>query len=117
MLCVCGRAATEKHHIVKRSKCKALENCELNIKYLCRECHYRIHHANRYDLDLELRTELQQKLERLFVVDFLSRADIKDVLKINDKELNVLLKTLQCVDYKYRKQDVIKVCLGGRYMY
>ena len=44
MICeICGKVATDKHHIIFKSQ--GGTNNKNNIAYLCRNCHYIIHHG------------------------------------------------------------------------
>ena len=53
---------TESHHIILRSECKPLENCQLNIIRLCNNCHDFLHHdARGYKKLKELKLNFQQK--------------------------------------------------------
>lgn len=108
----------ESHHIVKRSQNSNLINCKLNLIDLC-YIHHRDHkkgvHFNK-ELDRKLKLELQNKLENLFDKDYLTKEEINKILQISEKALNRLIKTLQLHNNKYVKGDVIKVCMGGKYV-
>ncbi|WP_308779612.1 hypothetical protein [uncultured Clostridium sp.] len=116
---VCGTSyGIESHHIVKRSQNANLVNCKLNLIDLC-YIHHRDHkkgvHFNK-ELDRKLKLELQNKLENLFDKDYLTKEEINKILQISEKALNRLIKTLQLHNDKYVKEDVIKVCMGGKYV-
>lgn len=116
---VCGTSyGIESHHIVKRSQNSNLVNCKLNLVDLC-YIHHRDHkkgvHFNK-ELDRKLKLELQDKLENLFDKDYLTKEEINKILQISEKALNRLIKTLQLHNDKYAKGDVIKVCMGGKYV-
>ena len=114
---VCGQRATELHHRVYRSECKPLEHCKINQIYLCREHHrgtYGVHGKYGDKLNKKLKLEFQNKLEMLFDKELLTRDEINEVLKISDKTLERLLKTLSLHKGKYAREDVIRQCMGGK---
>lgn len=114
----CGTSyGVELHHIIFRSEVKALENCKLNHTYLCGEDHrgtYGVHGSKGVALNRKLKLEFQNQLEMLWDKQYLTREEINEVLKISDKALNRLLKTLTLQKDKYIKEDVIRACLGGK---
>ena len=44
----------------------------------------------------------------------LTREEINNILQIDDKALNRLLKRFSIQDYKYIKEDIIRACMGGK---
>ena len=115
--CICGQRATELHHIVFRSQCKPLEHCKLNHIYLCMNCHrgsYGVHDKYGHKLDQKLKLEFQNKLEMLWVKQYLSGEEIQEVLQISEKALDRLLKTVQKSKDKYIRESVIRAVMGGR---
>lgn len=114
---VCGNPYTELHHIMFRSEVKALEHCKLNLVNLCVEHHkgtYGVHGSKGASLNRKLKLEFQNTLEELWDKKYLTREEIKEVLQINDKSLNRLLKRLSLQDDKYIKEDVIRAVMGGK---
>lgn len=114
---VCGNPYTELHHIVFRSEVKALECCKLNLVNLCIEHHkgtYGPHGSKGATLNRKLKLEFQNTLEELWDKQYLTREEINEVLQIDDKALNRLLKRLSLQKDKYIKEDVIRACLGGK---
>ena len=112
---VCGTTqGIEYHHRIYRSHNPNLVNCKLNLVDLC-YIHHRDHkkgvHHNK-ELDQKLKKELQDKLEELFINDYLTREEINEILQISEKALNRLLKTLQINDRVYVKEDVIRAIMG-----
>ena len=108
---VCGNPYTELHHIMFRSEVKTLEYCKLNLVNLCVEHHkgtYGVHGSKGARLNRKL------KLEELWDKRYLSREEINNVLQINDKALNRLLKRLSLQNDKYDKEDVIRACMSGK---
>ena len=110
------RPASEIHHIIYRSHCKALIKSNLNLISLCQQCHAKIHRGKESkELNKKLRLQFQNKLEILFDKQYLTEEEINDVLKINQTALRGLLKTL--IVYKgnlFKREDVIRVCMGGK---
>ena len=114
---VCGNPYTELHHIMFRSEVKTLEHCKLNLVNLCVEHHkgtYGVHGSKGARLNRKLKLEFQNTLEELWDKKYLTREEINNVLRINDKALNRLLKRLSLRDDKYIKEDVIRVCMSGK---
>ncbi len=114
---VCGNPYTELHHIMFRSEVKTLEYCKLNLVNLCVEHHkgtYGVHGSKGARLNRKLKLEFQNKLEELWDKRYLSREEINNVLQINDKALNRLLKRLSLQNDKYDKEDVIRACMSGK---
>lgn len=114
---VCGSPYVELHHIVYRSENKNLENYKLNFVYLCQEHHrgtYGVHGSKGSGLNRKLKLEFQNKLEELLDKQYLTKEEINNILQIDDKALNRLLKRLSLQDDKYIKEDVIRACMGGK---
>ena len=114
---VCGNPYTEAHHIVFRSEVKALECCELNLVALCIDHHkgtYGVHGSKGAALNRKLKLEFQNKLEELWDKQHLTREEINEVLQIDEKALNRLLKRLSLQKDKYIKEDVIRACMCGK---
>ena len=114
---VCGNPYTELHHIMFRSEVKTLEYCKLNLVNLCVEHHkgtYGVHGSKGARLNRKLKLEFQNKLKELWDKRYLSREEINNVLQINDKALNRLLKRLSLQNDKYDKEDVIRACMSGK---
>ena len=109
------RPASEVHHIIYRSHCKALIKSNLNLISLCQQCHAKIHRGKESkELNKKLRLQFQNKLEILFDKQYLTEEDINDVLKISQTALKGLLKTLMTYKEGYKREDVIRTCMGGK---
>ena len=109
------RPASEVHHIIYRSHCKALIKSNLNLISLCQQCHAKIHRGKESkELNKKLRLQFQNKLEILFDKQYLTEEEINDVLKISQTALRGLLKTLMTYKEGYKREDVIRACMGGR---
>lgn len=112
---ICDGFDTETHHIVLRSECKPLENCEMNKIRLCKNCHEYLHHDKEgYKKLKELKLEFQNKLEMIFDKELLPREEIKQGLQIKDKPLDRLLKLIVMQKGMYPREDVIRACMGGK---
>ncbi len=114
---VCGATATELHHIIFRKQNKQLENCKLNYIFLCRRCHRGtngVHGTDGHELNQKLKLHFQNKLEILFVKEYLETKEIKVALGIKNEEVDRLLKTLQTKEGTYFREDVIRACMGGK---
>ena len=110
------RPASEIHHIIYRSHCKALIKSDINLIPLCQICHAKIHRGKKSkELNKKLRLQFQNKLEILFDKEYLTEEEINDVLKISQTALKGLLKTLT-VDKGnlFKREDVIRICMGGK---
>jgi len=106
---------TETHHIILKSICKPLEFCEKNTRELCHGCHNFIHKDRRgYKKLKDLKMEFQNDLEIRFDSRYLTREEIKEVLKIKDKPLDRLLKPLVLKKGMYEREDIIRACMGGK---
>lgn len=92
-----------------------MEKCPLNHVYLCSDCHRgdKGPHNNR-KRDLELKRNLQDKLELLFDKESFTMEEIKEVLKISDNAVIRLCKPLKRTVDKYDREDIIRSCMGGR---
>ena len=109
------RPASEVHHIIYRSRCKALIKSNLNLISLCQQCHAKIHRGKESkELNKKLRLQFQNKLEILFDKEYLTEKEINDVLKISQTALKGLLKTLTVYKEGYKREDVIRACMGGK---
>lgn len=113
----CGTSYNiEGHHIVSRKQCKPLEHCKRNITYLCAYHHrdnIRGVHSNK-NLDKKYKLQFQNYLEMCLDKSYLTREEIKEVLGISDKPLSNLLKTLILYKGLYKREDVIRQCMGGK---
>ena len=109
------RPASEVHHIIYRSHCKALIKSDINLIPLCRMCHAKIHRGKESkELNHKLRLQFQNKLEMLLDKEYLTEKEINDVLKISQTALRGLLKTLMVYKEGYKREDVIRACMGGK---
>ena len=114
-LCKRDVSYTETHHIILRSECKPLVKCEMNKVKLCKYCHEFLHHDSKGYVQLKkMKLEFQNKLEMLFDKEYLTREDVKEVLKISDKPLDNLLKPIVMKKGLYEREDVIRACMGGK---
>lgn len=113
---VCGKQYAELHHIIHRSAAAYLTNVPINFKYLCAEHHRGNSSPHRcHSIDRQYKRELQKKLEALFTNDFYTEDDIRDTLEISKSEAQKLVKRLSLYKEGYKREDVIKRLLGGRF--
>ncbi|MBM7835923.1 hypothetical protein [Clostridium sardiniense] len=108
----------ETHHIVKRGQAKYLEKCKLNLIDLCYE-HHRgtkgVHGKCGSKLDHELKEQFQNDLKLLFGSDIYYTVDqIADKLDISLKDANGLVKFILPNIDKYKGEDIIRSCMGGK---
>ena len=103
------RPASEIHHIIYRSHCKALIKSDINLIPLCQICHAKVHRGKESkELNHKLRLQFQNKLEILLDKEYLTEKEINDVLKISQTALRGLLKTLIVYKEGYKREDVIR---------
>ena len=112
---ICGGRASAYHHIIYRSQNRALIKCTLNLAPLCDKCHRTIHSKNGAELDKELKLYLQNEIELLFLKEYIKEKEIRDTLKINENASRSLLKTLKVYKEGYKREDVIRAIMGGRF--
>lgn len=114
---ICGKPYAETHHVVFRSEVKALEHCKLNLVDLCIDHHkgtYGPHGSKGATANRKYKLEFQNQLEILWDKQYLTKEEINEVLQINDKALNRLLKTLSLQKGLYVREEVIRQCMGGK---
>ena len=116
---VCGSThLVEEHHIIKRGQVPSLINCELNYKYLCYEHHrgtHGIHGKYGSKLDRKLKKGFQKNLQLIFGADiYYTVEQIKERLRIDLRATERLVKTLLPIESKYKGEDIIRACLGGK---
>lgn len=110
---VCQAKPAAVHHIVKRGAAPFLVECIYNMKGLCEKHHRQVHRDA--EMDREFKREMQHKLEFLFYEEYYPIKSIKNILGINDKAISQLVKTIPFYPNKgYKKEDIIKRCMGGR---
>lgn len=114
---VCGRSSgVELHHIVKRSQCRAMIKAPINHVCLCPE-HHRgtkgVHGREGHALDIQLKLALQKELFKLFNKEYYHKDEIEQLLRIDRKDVDMLLKTLRWQQEGYEKIEVVRMCMGG----
>ncbi|RXM53923.1 hypothetical protein DP134_14030 [Clostridium tetani] len=112
---VCGKPNSEKHHIVFRSQQKALEHYQYNIMYLCSEHHRGNNspHKSR-QIDIRYKLQFQKKLFKLFTKEEYTEKEIKEILDISNAAVRRIVKTISRYVDKYKQEDIIRSCMGGR---
>lgn len=116
-MCVCGRAATESHHIMFKSHMKPLEHCKLNQISLCQDCHRGtkgVHGRLGQALNKQLKLKFQSELQKLFTNDYYTFNEIKHLLGISEKTTDRLCKTIKQKKGVFAREDVIRACMGGK---
>ncbi|MGL4108348.1 hypothetical protein [Clostridium sp. LP20] len=73
-----------------------------------------VHGSKGHKLDRLLKLQFQNNLEILWDKRYLTREEIKEVLKVADKPLDRLLKSLILQKDKYVREEVIRACMGGK---
>lgn len=114
---LCGSMnGIQNHHIIHRSQCKQLENCDINQVDLCFSCHDFLHHNRKgYELDYTLKIEFQANIEMLFLGQAFTLDEIKESLEINFNAVYKLSKHMKLEKGKYTRESIILACLGGEY--
>lgn len=115
---LCGDTGnTEWHHVVYKSRCKALENCKYNLIELCINCHggdgFGVHHNKNTDESIKIR--FKTFLEGITIFsDKIEIEQLKKYLEISEKEVNKLCKTLKRYNGKISIEElIINIGLGG----
>lgn len=102
-VCVlCGEGNTELHHIIYKSRCKSLANCEGNLIELCHNCHrgtYGVHNNGKLDKELRdiFKIKCLKSLKSLYG-DIVTVDTLGIYLCISDKEVYKLTKDLRKID-------------------
>jgi len=113
---ICGRVPAESHHIVFRSQNKPMIKAPINHIYLCPKHHREtngVHGKEGHKLDMQLKLQLQKKLFELFDKDYYSKKDIKELLGISNKDVDMLTKMLKHYPRGYKRVDIVRNCMGG----
>ena len=112
---VCGRSNSEAHHIVFRSEAPWMKNISINKIYLCNEHHRGDESPHKSKkVDLQYKRELQAKLKKMFNQQYYTTKDIKNILQTTETETEKIVKTLQRYKEGYKREDIIRRCMGGR---
>lgn len=112
---LCGKSGqTEWHHVVFKSRCKALKDSPLNIIELCISCHrgdVRGVHHNK-EVDKGIKQYLKENI--LSLGEYATIEKIQEHLQIKEKEVNILCKPLKRIGDKIAIEDlIINIGLGG----
>lgn len=112
---ICGKEG-EKHHIVFKSQGGL--DIPINYIYLCSE-HHRgkngPHKNNKVDIIYKLK--LQDKLEKILYKDYYLKKELGDILKINQKQVQMLINDLKKYKKGYNKLEILKKLMGGKLYY
>jgi hypothetical protein len=112
----CGSPIVERHHIIFRSAAGYMVNVPVNFKDLC-PSHHRGNgspHLNKKK-DLQYKQELQAKLNVIFHKDYYTLNEIKEILEISKSETEKVVNKTPIYKEGYKREDIIKRCLGGRF--
>lgn len=116
---ICDCEYAEEHHVVFRSQNHLIIESPINKIYLCAE-HHRgdtgPHGKRGRENDIKYKLELQEKLFKE-IPYYPTEEEIKKVLKIKDKNMYKLLKTIRPVfknGIRYNKEEVIRRIMGGK---
>ncbi|NFF69478.1 hypothetical protein FDF69_20500 [Clostridium sporogenes] len=116
---ICGTSyGVELHHIVFKSECKPLEKCKYNFAYLCWEHHkgdYGPHGKYGEKFNRQLKLGFQNWLENIFTKEYYTLEEIQKELDISQNAARSLSKLMYPVQgIKYKKEDITRVCMGGK---
>ncbi|WP_236896932.1 hypothetical protein [Clostridium beijerinckii] len=113
---LCGSVqGIQNHHVIFRSQCKQLENCELNQVDLCFSCHDFLHHNRKgFELDYALKKEFLSNIEMLFLGKAFTLEEIREYLKINYNAAYKLSKNMKGEKDRYTRDSIILACMGGK---
>ncbi|MGL4571832.1 MAG: HNH endonuclease [Clostridium sp.] len=115
---ICGATNNiQSHHIVTRKQQPALIKCKLNQVDLCINCHTSgpnaVHNGGFKELK-KLKLEKQREYFEVFNEEGYAKEIIKEILGINQKDVDKLLKTIPMINGKYEKEEIIRACMGGK---
>lgn len=114
---LCGKQGFDLHHIVRQSQGGL--DIELNLIYVCRECHMQIHAKKK--LEKMLKRQLKNKLEKLFI--YSKHYSIKEISQIAHIEEDEIEKAMRkgILDWhiidgipKVAGEDIMRWLLGGK---
>jgi predicted XRE-type DNA-binding protein len=91
-------------------------NVPVNFKDLC-PSHHRGNgspHMNKKK-DLQYKQELQARLNVMFHKDYYTLNEIKEILEISKSEAEKVVNKTPIFKEGYKREDIIKRCLGGRF--
>ncbi len=111
---LCGNKATETHHIVFKSQAKFMEDAPNNLIKLCLNHHKEVHGKDGRELDLKLKIAFQERLYKLFDREEYKECDIRQLLGIKQKDIKMMLKHMIMCKGRYRREDIIRTCMGGK---
>jgi len=105
-----------RHHIVFKSHGGL--DFDLNFVYLTYEEHEGNQgpHRNR-DRDLELKTDLQERLFKLFKEDSYSIEEISRLLGKSKRYIDKNFKRVPMAAGRYQREEIIKKLMGGKFYY
>lgn len=112
---VCGKAYSEMHHVIFRSQARYMVNVPINLIPLCIEHHKGNNGPHKLKkVDLQYKKELQATLEKIFIQNYYTTKEIKNILQISESEAGKIVKLLPLGKEGYKRTDIIRRCMGGR---
>ncbi|MBZ4662790.1 MAG: hypothetical protein JG776_472 [Caloramator sp.] len=114
---LCGRQGYDLHHIVRRSQ--GGMDIELNLIYVCRECHTQIH--AKKNIEKMLKRQLKNKLEKLILRN--KHYNIEEISQICGIEIEKIEKAMQKAILKWefvdgvtkaKGEEIIRWLMGGK---
>lgn len=115
----CGRyGPTQGHHVIYKSKGGL--DFPLNIKDLGSPISCNCHngpqgpHHNK-NKDKQYKKQLELNIRQVLTKEYYDMEEVQKLIKIENKQLWRVFKTLQYASEGYRKEDIIKQLLGGSF--
>lgn len=114
----CGDTGSP-HHMVKVSEEPLLQNCKMNILWLCFDCHRRTEDVPGYNRELQL--ELQKRYFKLFLINrFYTAGEIAQLVNMPLKDVQKAINKGR-VNFKYidgiqkvQGLEAIRFLMGGK---
>lgn len=66
------------------------------------------------NIDIMYKLQFQKKLFKLFSKEEYIEEEIKEILNISNAAVRKIIKTINKHVDKYKKEDIIRSCMGGR---
>lgn len=114
----CGNTGSP-HHVIKVSEEPLLQNCKMNILWLCFNCHRRTEDVPGYNKQLQM--ELQKRYFKLFLINrFYTAEEISELVNMPVKDVQKAINKgrmkFQYVDgvQKVQAIEAIRFLMGGK---
>lgn len=113
---VCGSPKkVQDHHIIFKSKVKALARCKLNIVPLCEKCHSFLHSKKGEELDRKMKLIFLNRIEIKFLKRYIKFEEIKEALDISDTATHKLTDCMVRYKEGYKREELIRRCMGDEF--